>query len=154
MNQSILQLMKSLKNGLIEPIYLFQGTDKYLQKFLSDKIADEYFMNTKSDKSLLIPDDMKGPEIIEQIIATDLFSSKKMFILLDPQKISGQSRKEFLAYCDNPIQSNCLIIILEEFKQNVAMVRELTKRFAPTKVSSPFENDMKKWAQYFFKKKR
>jgi len=154
MNQSISQLMNSVKNGVIEPIYLFQGTDKYLQRFLSDKIASEYFKNNKSDKSLLIPDDMKGLEIIEQITATDLFSNKKMFILLDPQKISGQSRKEFLSYCDNPIQSNCLIIILEEFKQNVAMVKELTKRFAPTNVSSPFENDMKKWAQYFFKEKK
>ena len=81
MNQSISQLMNSVKNGVIEPIYLFQGTDKYLQRFLSDKIASEYFKNNKSDKSLLIPDDMKGLEIIEQITATDLFSNKKMFIL-------------------------------------------------------------------------
>ncbi len=153
MNQSISQIMNSLKNGAVEPIYILQGTDKYLQQFLSDKIADRFFQNSKSDKSLLIPDDMKGPEIIEQITATDLFSSKKMFILLEPQKISGQSRKELLSYCDKPIQSNCLIIILEEFGKNIAMVRELTKRFTPTNVSSPFENDMKKWAQYFFREK-
>lgn len=145
--------MNSLKNGIIEPVYLLQGTDKYLQRFISDKIAYNFFQNSISDKSLLIPDDMKGPEIIEQITTTDLFSSKKMFILLDPQKISGQSRKELLAYCDNPISSNCLVIILEEFGKNVAMVRELTDRFTAINVSSPFENDMNKWAQYFLRER-
>ena len=153
MNQSITQLINSLKNGMIEPIYILQGTDKFLQRFLSDRIANTFFQNSKSDKTLLIPDDMKGPEIIEQITATDLFSSKKMYILLNPQKISGQSRNEFLSYCDKPIQSNCLVIVLEEFGKNVAMVRELTNRFTAINVSSPFENDMKKWAQYFLKEK-
>ena len=153
MNQSITQLMNSLKNGVVEPIYLFQGTDKYLQRFLSDKIAQKHFQDSKSDKILLIPDDMKGPEIIEQITATDLFSSEKMFVLLEPQKISGQSRKELLSYCDKPIKSNCLVIVLEEFGKNVAMVRELTSRFTAINVSSPFENDMRKWAQYFLKDK-
>ncbi len=151
MNQSIAQLMNTLKNGVIEPIYILQGTDKFLQRFLSDKIGNIFFQDSKSDKTLLIPDDMKGPEIIERITATDLFSSKKMFILLSPQKISGQSRIELLAYCDNPIQSNCLIIVLEEFGKNVAMVRELTNRFTAINISSPFENDMIKWAQYFLR---
>ena len=153
MNQSISQLMNSLKNDIVEPIYLFQGNDKYLQQFISNKIAGTFFQNSKSDKTILVPDDMKGPEIIEHITSTDLFSSKKMFILLNPQKISGQSRKELLSYCDNPVQSNCLVIVLEEFGKNVAMVRELTKRLNPTNVSSPFENDMKKWTQYFLGEK-
>lgn len=153
MNQSITQLMNSLKNNGVKPVYLLQGKDKYLQQFLSDKIANTFFQNSKSDKILLIPDDMQGPEIIENITATDLFSSKKMFILLEPQKISGQSRKEFLSYCDKPIQSNCLVIVLEEFGKNVAMVRELTKRFTAINVSSPFESDMRKWAQYFLREK-
>ena len=43
MNQSITKLMNSLKSGVVEPIYLFQGNDKYLQKFLSEKIANTYF---------------------------------------------------------------------------------------------------------------
>lgn len=149
MNQSISRIMNELKNSIVEPIYLLQGTDKFLQRFLSDRIAKEFFKDTKSDRTLLVPDDMKGPEIIENITAVDLFSSKKMFVLLSPQKISGQSRKELLEYCDNPIQSNCLVIVLEEFGRNVAMVRELTKRFTAVNVSSPFENDMKKWTQYF-----
>ena len=145
--------MNSLKNGLVEPVYLLQGNDKYLQKFLFDQIATKFFQDAKSDKTILMPDDMKDLEIIEQITTTDLFSSKKMFILYDPQKISGQSRKELFSYCDNPIQSNCLVIVLEEFGKNVAMVRELTNRFTAINVSSPFKNDMKKWAQFFIREK-
>ena len=109
MNNSITQFMNSLKNGLVEPVHVFQGTDKYLQKYLSNKIAEKFFQDLKYDKTILIPDDMKGEEIIEQMTATDLFSSKKMFILFEPQKLKGTSRKEFLSYCDNPIKTNCLL---------------------------------------------
>jgi len=150
-NSSITQLMNSIKSGIIEPIYLFQGTDKYLQKYLSEKIAEKFFESLKHDKLLLIPDDMKGDEIIEQITTTDLFSSKKVFILFEPQKLKGNIRKEFLAYCDHPIQSNCLIILLEEFGKRVGMAKELTKRFSAVNVSSPFDTDMKKWTKYFLK---
>ncbi len=71
MNNSITQFMNSLKNGLVEPVYVFQGTDKYLQKYLSDKIAEKFFQDLKYDKTILIPDDMKGEQIIEQMTATD-----------------------------------------------------------------------------------
>lgn len=151
MNNSIAHLMNNLKRDVIDPIYLFQGTDKFLQKYLSEKIAEKFFNSDKQNKNLLIPDDMKGDEIIEQITATDLFSSKKMFILFEPQKLKGTPRKEFLEYCDNPIQSNCMIVVLEEFGNRVAMVKELTKRFQAVNVSSPFIYDMKKWVQYFLK---
>lgn len=152
MNSSITQLMNSVKSGVIESVYLFQGTDKYLQKYLSEKIAEKFFESSKHDKVLLIPDDMKGDEIIEQITTTDLFSSKKMFVLFEPQKLKGNVRKEFLDYCDNPISSNCLIILLEEFKNSIAMVRELRKRFTSINVNSPFDNDMKIWTNHFLKK--
>ena len=151
MNSSITKLMNSLKSGVVEPIYLFQGNDKFLQKFLSEKIADTFFESGKRDKTLLIPEEMKGDEIIHQLTATDLFSSKKLFILLEPKKLKGNIRKEFFAYCDNPIPSTCLIIILEDFGYKVATVRELTKRFQAINVSSPFIYDMKKWTQYFLK---
>ena len=107
MNPSITKLMNSLKNGVVDPVYLLQGNDKYLQKFLSGKIADKYFESEKQNKILLIPDDMKGDEIIANLTTTDLFSSKKLFILLEPQKLKAGVRKEFLSYCDNPIRSNC-----------------------------------------------
>lgn len=151
MNPSITKLMNSLKSGVVEPVYLFQGNDKFLQKFLAEKIAEKYFDSEKQNKNLLIPDDMKGEDIIANITATDLFSSKKMFTLLDPQKLKAGIRKEFLAYCDNPVLTNCLVVIIEEFGNRVAMVRELTKRFTPINVSSPFISDMKKWTQYFLR---
>lgn len=151
MNDSITKLMRSLKSGVVEPVYLFQGNDKFLQKFLSEKIAETYFENESHNKHLMIPDEMKGDEIIANLTAADLFSSKKMFVLLEPQKLKGSVRNEFLAYCDNPVPTNCLIVVLEEFGNRIAMVKELTKRFNAINVSSPFIYDMKKWAQYFLR---
>jgi DNA polymerase-3 subunit delta len=141
--------MNSLKSGIVEPIYLLQGTDKFLQKFLSEKISNAYFDSVEQSKTLLIPDDLKGEEIINKLTTTDLFSSKKLFILMEPKKLKGNIRKEFFAYCDNPILTHCLIIILEDFGYKISMVKELTKRFQTINVSPPFSYDMKKWTKYF-----
>lgn len=143
--------MAELKHNSIRPVYLLQGTDKFLQRYLSKKIADSFFQESHSKSILLIPDEMKSSEIIDRISSVDLFSAKHMFVLVDPQKITGTSRTELLAYCDSPIQSNCLVIIAEEFRSKRAIIKELTKRFKPINISSPFEQEMKKWIQHFFK---
>jgi len=143
--------MNELKHNSVRPVYLFQGTDKFLQRYLSKQIANSFFQKPHNKLALLLPDELKNSEIIDRITYIDLFNTKKMFVLVDPQKITGSSRTELLSYCDHPIQSNCLIIILEEFRSKTAIIKELTKRFEPINVSSPFEQEMKKWINYFLK---
>ena len=49
----------------------------------------------------MLPDDMSGKEIIEKLTITDLFESKKLFILRDPQKIVGKSSVDLFEICKN-----------------------------------------------------
>ena len=45
----------------------------------------------KIEKVLMLPDDMSGKEIVDRITTKDLFSTKKIFIIRDPQKIKGKA---------------------------------------------------------------
>ena len=146
-------VVMEVEKGQIQPVYLFQGDDQYLQKFVVEKIESALFPEGMSEKIILEPNEMSGNEIIEKLYAADLFSSKKIFVLRNPQNIQSSYRKNIFRYCEKPIQSNCLVIILEDFDQRKAIVKELIKRIDPIDVRSPFENKMSGWVRYFFKEK-
>ena len=105
-------VVMEVEKGQIQPVYLFQGDDQYLQKFVVEKIESALFPEGMSEKIILEPNEMSGNEIIEKLYAADLFSSKKIFVLRNPQNIQTSYRKNIFRYCEKPIQSNCLVIIL------------------------------------------
>ena len=152
--QKLKNIVNEIDGGVVKPVYLFQGDDQFLQKFVVEKLESSFFPEGVSAKIILEPNEMRGSEIIEKLYGVDLFSSKKLFVLRNPQKIHKNYRKEIFRYCDNPAQSNCLVIFLEDFDKRKLIVKELTKRFNPIDVRSPFENKMAVWVNYFFKEQR
>ena len=59
------------------------GTTIFLQNFFIEKLSEEYFGSSKIEKILMLPDDMSGKEIVDRITTTDLFSTKKKYLLLE-----------------------------------------------------------------------
>ena len=76
---------------MIYPIYSLKGNDHFLQNFFIEKLSEEYFGSSKIEKILMSLDDMSGKEIVDRITTTDLFSTKKIFIIRDPQKVKGKA---------------------------------------------------------------
>ena len=70
---------------------MLRGNDHFLQNFFIEKLSEEYFGSSKIEKVLMLPDDMSGKEIVDRITTTDLFSTKKIFMIRDPQKIKGKA---------------------------------------------------------------
>ena len=151
MSQSIQETLKQIDSGNIRPVYLLQGEDHFLQQFVVQKIESVFFGDAPFDKTYLLPDEMGGNEILERINATDLFNSKRLFILRDPQRIRLNYRNEFLEYCSNPVETNCLVIMLEEYRESIAIVKQLTKRIEQTLVRTPYTSELRKWTNYFLK---
>ena len=118
-------VVMEVEKGQIQPVYLFQGNDQYLQKFVVEKIESALFPEGMSEKIILEPNEMSGNEIIEKLYASDLFSRKKIFVLRNLQNIQTSYQKNIFRYCEKPIQLNCLVIILEDFDQRKAIVKEL-----------------------------
>ena len=153
MAKDVKTVIGALKKGVRDPVYLLQGNDQYLQQLVIKQIAITMFGDGRRDKTVLHPDEMNGREILARLTNTDLFSSKRLFVLRDPHQIRQPYRDELLNYCEHPIESHCLVIIVEDYSDRRAMVKALSKRLEKVSVQSPFISEMKKWANYFFKER-
>jgi DNA polymerase-3 subunit delta len=147
-------ILRAVQAGNIEPVYFLLGEEYYLQYLIIEKISKALFDEAKQDKTLLLPGELSNKEIIDQLTQTDLFASKKLFILRNPAALRNKCREELLDYCRYPLQNHNLIIIEDDYSDRKAMTKDLKKNLDTISVQIPFANDMKKWTRFFFKEKQ
>ena len=145
--------INDLKTGSVFPIYYLKGGDQFLQSFFIQKVSETFFGDLKEEKTLMLPDDMKGKEILDRLTMSDLFASKKLFILRNPQQIKGKVGDDLLAYCRKPMPNHVLVLINDDWMKKAAFLTNLEKITEPINTQTPFSLDIKKWANYFFKER-
>ena len=145
------EILNEVNQEVIRPIYYLKGADFFLQNFFINYLTKIYFKGINIDKTLLLPDEMKGNEIIDRLSTHDLFSSKKMFIIRNPQQMKGKSSQDLQELCKNPIQNHIMIIISDDWSSSSSFFKKIEKIISPIDVQTPFENGIKKWAKYLFK---
>ncbi len=145
--------LNDLKSGLVYPVYYLKGSDQFLQSFYIDKVSEAFFKGDPENKTLMLPDDMKGKEIIDLLTMSDLFATKKLFILKNPQQLKGKVSDDLLAYCKSPNDNHILILTNDDWMKKAAFLTHVQKLIDPIDVQTPFASDLKKWANYFFKER-
>ena len=144
-------IIRSVQNNNVKPIYYLKGDDHFLQNFFIEKVCNSIFAAEEHNKYFLTPNEMTAKEIIDNILFSDLFSTKKLFILRDPQQIKGRPVKDLLDYCSNPIPNHFLVLVNDNFMDKSSFSKSLAKIIDPVNVSTPFASDLYKWARFFFK---
>ena len=147
----ISEAISSIKAGSLNTLYFLKGNDQFLQSFFIENMSRVFFKEHIVDKTLMVPDDMKGKEIIDRLTASDLFSSKKLFILKNPQQLKGKIAKDLFSYCTTPMESHVLVMTMDDWMDRTAFSKKMEEIIKPIDTRTPFGNEMKKWAKYFFK---
>tara|TARA_B100001765_G_scaffold190800_1_gene137748 strand:- start:335 stop:1342 length:1008 start_codon:yes stop_codon:yes gene_type:complete len=142
---------KALQFDAISPFYFLMGEDQFLQQWFIQKITDCLFGNDKVEKMILIPDEMRSNEIMDQLMATDLFNSKKLFILRNPNALKGKVRDEMIDFCQKSTDLNTLVFIQNEYGAKNKFIQSLVRIVNPISCATPFESDMIHWAKFFLK---
>lgn len=142
--------IQSLKSQGVSPVYLLQGGDYYLQKLFIDKVTQAYFIEEKPSTIIMLPDEMGGKEILQRLSSTDLFESKRLFILRNGTQLKKSYSDELVDYCSQPISSHCLIIINDDYMAKAAIFKKISKIVTPVNTQPPHPNKMKQWVRYFF----
>ena len=150
----IKKAIRSFDGGQITPIYYLKGNDQYLQSLFIEKVSSTLFVNGPVDKTFLLPIEMSGKEIVDRLLSADLFSSRKLFILRDPQQVRGKYGKDLLAYCRTPNQNHILIIVNNDLRDSSVFSKSIEKLIEPINVQTPFERDLKSWVLYFFNERK
>ena len=145
--------LKSISLETTHPVFLLKGDDHFLQEFFIKRVSKIFFNDSSYTKTLMLPDDMSGKEIIEKLTITDLFESKKLFIIRDPQKIVGKSSADLFEICKNPNSGHLIFLIIDNWYTKTAFTSKIESFLEPIDTQSPFEKDMIKWAKYLFSKK-
>ncbi len=147
------QAIEEIKNGVIHPIYLLKGNDYFLQDLFINQLSTIYFSNSDIDKMFLSTEEMNGKELIDYITTQDLFSSKKLYIIKNPQQLRGKSSTDLYNLCKNPIDNQILLFLHDEWNIKSSFINKIGKFVDTIDVQTPFPSDMKKWANYLIKKR-
>ena len=148
-NMNLNEAIFSFSNRNIRPVYLLIGNDQFLQDFFIKKLESHIFVEEAVNKNILLVDDIGSKDVINKLNEADLFSSKKIFILRNPNSLRGKTRNELLSYCLKPNLSHYLVIIHEDFSLKNKFLKSLSSSLGVISVSTPFENEMNKWVRLF-----
>ena len=149
----IKQALNEAKLGNTQSVYYLKGADYFLQNFFIEKISQIFFDKESTSKRLLHPDDMSAKEIVEQLMIKDLFMMKQVFIIVEPQRITGKAQKDFIELCFSPIENHLLFLINDNYYSSSTFFSKIESRFDFIDVQSPFTKEMKQWANYLIKKR-
>ena len=149
----IKEAIGSLKKDMIYPLYYLKGNDHFLQNFFIEKLSEEYFGSSKIEKILMLPDDMSGKEIVDRITTKDLFSTKKLFIIREPQKIKGKAATDLINICKNPITDCVTIFLNDDWSTRSSFLSKVEANVVQIDVQTPFASDLKKWTKFLIKKR-
>ena len=141
--------LSKINDGLIDKIYFLKGEDQFLQNFFIDKLFLNIYSDSQCSKTFLTTSEFSGKEIIDSILFRDLFATKKLFILRDPQKIKGKPLDELLEYCHNPLDNHFLVLINDKFADIDSFSKKIPNNILKLNVSTPFYRELLKWAKFF-----
>ena len=144
----IKEALRSISSRLSNPVFFLKGDDYFLQEFFIKKVSKQFFGNNKYSRTLMLPDDMKGKEIIERLITTDLFETNKLFIIRNAQRIVGKPSNDLLEICKNPNSNHLLFLIIDDWFSKTSFISKIESFIEPVDTQTPFDKDMKKWAKY------
>ena len=149
--KSIISEIKKINNDNFDNIYYLIGEDHFLQNFFIKKIKKSITQNNSMEKLFFIGGFDPSESIIQSLYATDIFQSKKLIILRNPNGLKGKSREELLNYVQKPIKENILILTQDEYSIKNKLINTLSSLLNPISTQTPFYNDFIIWARIFIK---
>ena len=148
----IKQVFENLRNDVLVNSYYLKGDDQFLQEFFPKHVTDYTFGKQPVEKVFIISGEIDKKNPIDEILTSDLFSSRKVFILKNFQRLNSKQQDEILEYVRKPLENHLLFIINDDFYKKTKNLNKLEKLIGYVNVQTPLNYEMKKWVKYFFKK--
>lgn len=94
--------------------YLLVGTDAYLADRVLDKLKTKLSMEEEVDKTLLYGDELKSAVLAEHLDAFSIFSSAKLIIIRNVEKMDKKELDTLGDYFDSPSEIQSLVLVTEK----------------------------------------
>jgi len=131
-------------------VFLFVGPEKYLKERAISELRSRSLDSSSSelDYKVLYGSDTSANEIINSSITIPFFSSKRLIVVKDFDKLSKEDTLKIIAYIKNPNQHTCLVIdsddvsILEDSPSMARYAKVL--KFTPL-----LDNELSNWIKKY-----
>ena len=71
---------------------------------------------------MLSVEEIGSKDVINKLNESDIFSSKQLFVLRNPNSLRGKTRDELVEYCSNPNSNNYLVLIQDEYGIKISLL--------------------------------
>ena len=105
----IKQVFENLRNDILANSYYLKGNDQFLQEFFPKYVTDYIFGKQPVEKVFIISDEIDKKHKLDEILTSDLFSSKKVFILKNFQRLKLKQQNEILEYVTRPLRKSSFV---------------------------------------------
>jgi len=152
--------LAKIKQNKLAPIYLLQGTEKFLaDQFLEQLVNQLGLIDDEMNKIVFDMESTPLSEGIEEATSAPFFGEYRLVMLDHPYFLTGDKRtgmpehhlEELLAYLKNPLESTILVMIagypkLDERKK---VVKELKKTATLIDVSPMEEKQVREYVAHY-----
>ncbi len=140
-------IIKNLKAGKYEPVYLLHGDESYYIDQITDHI--EHHILDESQKAfnltILYGKDADQKKVIDEARRFPMMSDRQIVILREAQSMKGLT--ELKSYVENPLESTILVICHKHKKLDgrTAFAKAVKKHALVFESRKPYDNQMPAW---------
>jgi len=110
----------SQTKGKVEPLYFFYDESYFFSDVLIERIKRHYVIKGAPEGVFLYHgDEFPLESFIENVRTVSLFSSKKLFICKEADRLSKDAQEEVLSVIKDPSFGNCFIFITHQKSSSV-----------------------------------
>lgn len=143
-------LISSLKQGKILPLYLFFGGEEFLIQEAIDLIISKVVDPGARDFNfnVLYGRDMSASEIVNLCQTLPFMSQKRLVIVKDLDALKAADLEELLPYLGDPSPSTCLVMVSNQGKyEKKAVISAVEAHGAVTRFFPLLDRDIVSWIE-------
>ena len=140
-------LLSQLKRK-IEPLYFFNDESCFFSDVLIERIKKQYLPKATSENTFLYYGSaFRLESFLEQVKNISLFSSKRLFICKDVDRLSKEAQTEMVSVIEKPFLGNCFIFIAYQ-KPSSALFKFCKKLDRVFEFKKPYDSKMPYWVNW------
>lgn len=142
------ELIEELKKGRFSNLYLFYGEEAYLKEEAVKRVTDAVLSNRDFNYDLLYGSSSNAEEILDIAQTVPVFSSWRVLIIKEVDRIPDRELESILPYINNPSPSTCLIFVGEKADMRKRFFSLLREKAVVIQFYPLFEGQISGWIKF------
>ncbi|MBE9505138.1 MAG: DNA polymerase III subunit delta [Proteobacteria bacterium] len=149
------ELLRKLRDDVVDPLYFIYGNDEFLKQQSVSKIKAIALQGGMADFNfdLFHAGEADMSKIMSVLSTFPVMAKRRLVILKDADKLKSQEREVLLPYFNDPSPTTTLLMIGGDVDKRKTFFSTLVKKGALVEHNHPYEREMPKWINWIAKKK-